>query len=73
MHRYRLDNMVHPLMHQVVVNIHLPSLFVIMWLLFSHYWLTHWDMDTLCVKKGNGEEGSHSPGWTVTGACVVTV
>ena len=71
--RHHLDNMVHPLMHQVIVNIHLPSLFVIMWLLFSHCWSTHWDMATLYVKKGKGEEGSHSPGWTVMEACIVTV
>ena len=70
---HHLDNMVRPLTHQVVVDIHHPSLFVIMWLSFSRCWSTHWDMATLCVKKGKGEEGSHSPGWTVTGACIITV
>ena len=30
-------------------------------------------MATSCVKKGKGEEGSHSPGWAVMGTCVITI
>ena len=42
--------------------------------MYHHHWLTHWDMaPTSCVKRGKGEEGSHSPGWTVVGTCVLTV
>ena len=68
--RHHLDDMVHPLTHQVIINIHHPSLFIHVSLLL---------VDTLghgpssCVKRDKGEEGSHSPGWMVTGTCILTI